>query len=237
MNRKFSRSTPLRLTRSCLIAAAVLSLTLCGSAWAQSQAPASEKEASASTKVGIVNIQQAIVACNEGQRDFTALQKKFDPKRQELESLNQQIQDLQKKFTAQGDKLTDEARGDMLKQIDDKKKQLQRNYEDANSDMQSQQNDIANKIGQKMIQVLDKYAKEHGFTVVLDVSGQQSPVLWAASSTDITKALVDAYNASSGVPAPAKESGSAPATSKPSSGSRPLRPRLSPKSPAATKAH
>ena len=65
---------------------------------------------------------------------------------------------------------------------------LQRNYEDANTDIQAQQNEIANRIGQKLVEVLDKYAKDNGFTVILDVSGQQSPVLWAASSVDITQA-------------------------------------------------
>jgi outer membrane protein len=221
MNRKFSRTKSLRLPARCFLTAAGLILLLCGAGWAQSKEAAPAAEASASSKVGIVNIQQAIVTSNEGQRDFGELQKKFDPKRKELESLNTAVQELQKKFSTQGDKLSDEARGDLLKQIDDKKKQLQRSYEDANSDLQSQQNEIANRIGQKMISVLDKYAKEHGYTVVLDVSGQQSPVLWAASSTDLTKALVDAYNASSGVPAPANETGSLPSAPKPTSANRP----------------
>jgi outer membrane protein len=154
--------------------------------------------------VGIVNIQAAIVNSNEGQRDFEALQKKFDPKRTELENLNKEIDELQKKFNTQGDKLNDEARGDLLKQIDAKKKTLQRNYEDANTDVQAQQNEIANRIGQKLVEVLDKYAKDNNYTLILDVSGQTSPVLWAANSVDITKAVVDAYNTQSGVAAPAK---------------------------------
>jgi outer membrane protein len=201
MNRNFAR----------LIPAAALALVFCVPSFAQSATPAAEaKSAVSATKVAIVNIQSAIVTSNEGQRDFAALQKKFDPKRQELESLNKEVEDLQKKFDTQGDKLNDEARSDLLKQIDAKKKQLQRNYEDANSDIQQQQNEIANRIGQKLIQVLDQYAKEHGFAVVLDVSGQQSPVLWASSSVDITKPLIDAYNASSGVPAPAKSAKAEP---------------------------
>lgn len=221
MKRKFSRITFARLPLTFFFSAAVLAMLLCGAGWAQSKEAVTEKAASTPSKVAIINIQQAIITSNEGQRDFTALQQKFDPKRQELETLNKQVQELQKKFSTQGDKLSDEARGDLLKQIDDKKKQLQRKYEDANSDLQSQQNEIANRIGQKMISVLDKYAKEHGYTVVLDVSGQQSPVLWAASSTDITKALVDAYNASSGIPAPKKTLGGLPAAPKPSKLAKP----------------
>jgi Skp family chaperone for outer membrane proteins len=201
MNRNFA----------CLVPATALALILSVPGFAQSAAPAPAAAAAVPTsaKVGIVNIQGAIVGSNEGQRDFEELQKKFDPKRQELEGLNKEVDELQKKFNTQGDKLNDEARGDLLKQIDSKKKQLQRNYEDANTDIQAQQNEIANRIGQKLVSVLDKYAKANGFTVILDVSGQQSPVLWAASSVDITQSVVDAYNAESGVPAQPKKAAAA----------------------------
>jgi outer membrane protein len=188
-----------------LIPAMTLALIFSAPAIAQAAAPAAT--APAVTKVGIVNIQAAIVNSNEGERDFETLQKKFDPKRTELESLNKEVDELQKKFNTQGDKLNDEARGELLKQIDAKKKTLQRNYEDANTEIQAQQNEIANRIGQKLVAVLDKYAKENGFTIILDVSGQSSPVLWAANSVDITKAMVDAYNAQSGVAAPVKPVG------------------------------
>ena len=208
MNRNFTSFIP----------AAALALVLGLPAFGQSTAAAPAEApatSSASGRVGIVNIQSAIVSSNEGQRDFEALQKKFDPKRQELESLNKEVDELQKKFNTQAEKLNDEARADLLKQIDTKKKQMQRNYEDANADIQAQQNEIANRIGQKLIEVLDKYAKEHDFSVVLDVSGQQSPVLWAASSVDITKPVIEAYNAQSGVPAPAKSAGAAAQPAKP----------------------
>ena len=150
-----------------LVPAAALAMIFSVPAFAQpaATAPAAAAAVPASAKVGIVNIQAAIVGSNEGQRDFEELQKKFDPKRQELEGLNKEVDELQKKFNAQGDKLNDEARADLLKQIDSKKKQLQRNYEDANTDIQAQQNDIANRIGQKLVSVLDKYAKANGFTV------------------------------------------------------------------------
>jgi outer membrane protein len=217
MNRNFASS----LRVAALTSAAALALVLGTPAFAQSAATApapAPAPAAATGRVGIVNIQTAIVTSNEGQRDFAELQKKFDPKRQELEGLNKEIEDLQKKFNTQADKLNDDARAELLKQIDAKKKTMQRNYEDANSDIQAQQGEIANRIGQKLVEVLDKYAKENGFSVILDVSGQQSPVLWAASSVDITKPVIDAYNTVSGVPAPAKPAAALdPSVAKPAS--------------------
>jgi outer membrane protein len=158
-----------------------------------------------------VNIQAAIINSNEGQRDFETLRKKYDPKRNELESLNHEVENLKKQLSTTGDKLNEAARGSLLQQIDSKQKTLQRSYEDANNDLQAQQNEIASRIGQKMMEVLDKYAKEHGYSVILDYSGQASPVLWAASSVDVTPILVEAYNSVSGVPPQPKAAGAGPA--------------------------
>ena len=98
---------------------------------------------------------------------------------------------------------------------------MQRSYEDANTDIQAQQNEIANRIGQKLVEVLDNYAKSNDFTLVLDVSGQASPVLWAASSVDITKAVVAAYNVKSGVAAPVRPAAAPKSGAAPRSGAGP----------------
>src|SRR6266542_6636487 len=78
----------------------VLGLPVLAQSAATAPAAAAATVASSAGKVGIVNIQQAIVTSNEGQRDFAELQKKFDPKRQELEVLNKEIEELQTKSTA-----------------------------------------------------------------------------------------------------------------------------------------
>jgi outer membrane protein len=167
------------------------------------------------TKIGVVDIQAAIFSCNEGQRDFQALQKQFEPKKNEIDTMGKEVEDLKKTYSAQGDKLNTEARDNLVKQIDSKQKQLNRVLEDAQGDAQQKQQEIVNRIGQKMLGVLDKYAKENAFSLVLDVSGQQSPVLWAAETVNITPAIVTAYNTESGVPAPPKPAGGAAPTARP----------------------
>lgn len=183
-------------------------------AFAQTATPAAPAAAvpAGPAKIGIINIQQAIVATNEGRRDLEALQKKFEPKQTELQNANKEVADLQNQLKTQGDKLNDDARANLVKSIDSKQKTLQRSFEDAQADFQGQQNEIVNKIGGKLMEVLDKYAKDNGFTVVLDVSSPQSPILWAAQTTDLTKAVVDAYNTQSGVPAPPTTATARPAT-------------------------
>ncbi|HET9697805.1 MAG TPA: OmpH family outer membrane protein [Terriglobales bacterium] len=161
-------------------------------------------------KVGIINIQQAILLTNEGKRDLEALDKKFETPRTNLQNLQKEVADMQNQLKTQGDKLNDEARAKLAKDIEAKQKTLQRQLEDAQGDYQQQQGELVNRIGGKIMEVLDKYAKEHGYSVIVDVSNPQSPVLWASASTDVTQDIASAYNASSGVAAPASATPSAP---------------------------
>ena len=158
------------------------------------------------TKMGTINVEQAIFASNEGQRDFDALSKKLEPKQNELKTLNDDVDNLKKQLNTQGDKLNDQARATLVKQIEQKQKSLERSVQDARDDAQNQQNEIAQRILQKMAPLMLKYAADNGYGVIIDTSNPwpNGPVLWAGPAVDITKPVVEAYNAQSGVPAPAK---------------------------------
>ncbi|HET7871662.1 MAG TPA: OmpH family outer membrane protein [Terriglobales bacterium] len=192
-------------------------------------APASAPAANAptSTKIGVVHIQDAIFATNEGKKEVDALQQKFNPKQAELKNLNDEVENLKKQFQAQGDKLNDEQRTSRAKEIELKQKTLQRNYEDAQAEFQQAEQEVLNRIGGKMLTVLEKYAKANGYAVVLDVSNPQTAVLWANQGTVITKELVDAYNAENPAAAPAAR----PAAGAGSAAAKPAAPR--PAAPAA----
>src|SRR5215471_11768690 len=82
------------------------------------------------TKIGIVNIQDAIANTNEGQKEFGALKAKFTPKETELKTMNDELEGLKRNFDAQQDKLSPEAKATQAKSIESKQKILQRNYED-----------------------------------------------------------------------------------------------------------
>jgi outer membrane protein len=158
------------------------------------------------TRMGTINIEQAIFGSNEGRRDFEELSKKLEPKQSQLKGQNDELESLQKQLQTQGDKLNEEARATLVKQIETKKKAFDRSVQDAQEEAGNQQNDIAQRILQKMAPMIVKYAQENGFGMVVDTTKPwpQSPVLWYdGDKVDITKAIIDAYNVQSGVPAPA----------------------------------
>jgi len=205
------------------------SLAVCAQTTAPAPAPSPDSIApagSATVKIGIINIQGAILATNEGQRDFQALEKKFEPKRAELQKANSDIEELTKKLQTQGDKLNEQARGDLARDIESKRKNFQRTYEDAQADWNNQQNELVNRIGGKLLQVMDKYAGDNAFSVILNsaATGEGIPtVLWNSPSSDITKAVVDAYNAQYTVAAPSAPA-KAPAAKAPAPAIRPAAP-------------
>jgi outer membrane protein len=189
------------------------------------------------TKIGVVNIQQAIQECAEGKKEIDTLQQKFSAKQIELKQQSEDIENLKKQYQTQADKLSDEEKNSRAKAIDTKQKALQRSGEDFQNEAQQAEQDVVNRIGSKMVAVLEKYANANGFAVVLDVSNPQtSPVLWATQGTVITKELVDAYDKENpaGAAAPAtKPAGAAkaPATRPAQTPARPATASPTPKKP------
>ncbi|MGE5322628.1 MAG: OmpH family outer membrane protein [Actinomycetota bacterium] len=209
--------TVLALGLSALFTSAAVAQAAAAPAKAPSVAPAGNK-------IAIVNIQQAIGATNEGKKEFDALQQKYSPKQVQLKKENDEVESLKKQLQTQGDKLSDEERNSRTQTLEMKQKSLQRNLQDAQDEYQQDTQQVVNRIGSKMLNVLENYAKTNGYAVVLDVSNPQTPVLYA--STNITKELVDAYNAQYPIAAPgAKAPGKPAAKSTPPSAPHPATPK------------
>lgn len=170
------------------------------------------------TKIAVIAFQTAVSQTNEFQRNFADLQKKYEPKREELKALNDQIDTLKKQLQTQGDTLSDQEREIRTKTINDKEKQMQRLQEDDQTNFQQDMQDTFNGVASKVGNLLISYSQQQGFTLVLDGGNQQAQlVLFANPGTDITKTIIDAYNVKSGVPAPAAQ----PAASAPRPAPRP----------------
>jgi outer membrane protein len=204
-----------KLARISLAAVFVLSLSAMAQTTPAAGAPAATPNAPSAkpapaippatgTKVGTINIEGAIFASNEGRRDFEALNKKLEPKQGDLKNQSDDIESLKKQLNTQGEKMNDDARATLVKQIESKQKLFDRSVQDAREEAQGQQGEIAQRILGKMAPVIVKYASENGFGVIIDTSQPwpQGPVVWYGQAVDITQPVVEAYNLQSGVPAP-----------------------------------
>jgi outer membrane protein len=190
--------------------------TLAGGAAGRAQS----QQAAAGTRVGIINIQDAIIRTQEGQRTAKALQEKYAPRQAELERKKRELDDLQAQLSKGRNTMSDEARNNLIRQIDQKNKALTRDNEDASAEYQQEESKLINAIGQKMMGVIDKYAKEKGYSIILDISSPNSPVLYAVNTVDITSDIVALYDKNQGGDAPATSAGP-PAQAAPKAVTRP----------------
>ena len=174
-------------------------------------------------KFAIINIQGAIISTKDGQKAAAELNSKTQPKKKELEQKQNEINALQDQLNKGQNTLSDSAKNDLYKNIESKKKSLQREVEDAQADLEAEQNKILQQLGQKIMAVIERYSKDNGYTMVVDVGSQNTPVIYASPSIDITKEIIELYDKStastSSAPAPASTSAApkpaAPAAPKP----------------------
>jgi len=171
--------------------------------------------AQAPTKVAIIHVQNAILSTKDGQKAANDLSARFAPKKSELEKKQTEITGLQDQLRKGSATLSEDAKAKLMRDIDSGNKGLQRETEDAQADLDQEQGKIMQELGNKVMAVIEKYATQNGYALVLDVSNPQTPVLWAASAIDITNDIVKLYdqaNPGAGGTAPASKPAAMPST-------------------------
>jgi outer membrane protein len=190
------KSSILTLTRSgsrktlFQVASLAAACLLGGAVQAQTSAPGS----ASAGKIGVINVRQAIASTSEGKQAGAELQSQFAPRQNELEALNKQINDLRSRLEASQGKLNPEEAARLQREGEAKARQATRKQDEYQEDVNAAQADVFDRIGRKMIDVLDRYARENGFVVVLDSSAQNTPILFASTGIDVTQDIVRLYD-------------------------------------------
>jgi outer membrane protein len=170
-------------------------------------------------KVGIIDIQTAILDCAEGKKAFSDLQAKFKPRQEQIREDQQSVLKLQNQLQTQAATLSGSEQRRLTRELQEKETMLKREEDDAQTDFTYDRQDVVRRIGRKMVQVIGQYAQQHGFSLVIDAS--TVPVYYAAHGLNITGAIVAAYDAkyppqsASATPPAAPTSASKSATDKP----------------------
>lgn len=148
----------------------------------------------APSKVAIIHIQNAILATKDGQKAQAELTTKFSPRKEAIQKLQTDVNQWQDQLSKGSATMSEDAKNKLMKQIDDTKKRGQRDAEDFDADVQQEEGKIMNEIGSRIMDVIIKYSTSHGYSMVVDVSNPQTPVLWADPSVDITNDIVKLYD-------------------------------------------
>ena len=145
-------------------------------------------------KVGVINIQSAIVSTKDGQKAANDIKAQFEPKKTELDKRQGEIGQLQDQLNRGRNTLSEDARNKLMRDIDQKTKSLNRDTEDARTELDQAEQKIMNELGGRIMAVINKYAKDNGYALILDVSSPQTPVLYASNTIDITKDVIELYD-------------------------------------------
>jgi outer membrane protein len=157
---------------------------------AQSAAPGS----ATGTKIGVISVRSAIASTAEGKQAGAELQSQFASRQNELEGLNKQINDLRQRIDAGTGKLSQDELSRLQREGETKARQIQRKQDEYQEDVNAAQADVFDRIGRKMIDVLDRYARENGYVAILDSSAQNTPILFASTNIDVTQDIVRLYD-------------------------------------------
>jgi outer membrane protein len=146
------------------------------------------------TKVAIIDIRNAIMATKEGSAQGAAVNLKYQPKKDEFDKRQRDVQLLQDQLKKGSATMSDDAKAKIERDIDGKTKALQRDTQDTSTDYEEEMGKMYNELGNKMLEIIQQYSYQNGYAVVLDVSNQQTPVIWAAPSANITADIIKLYD-------------------------------------------
>jgi outer membrane protein len=198
------------LKKNSVVLTAVLYGVAAGSL-AHAQAPAA---GAYPTKIAMINFADALARTKEGQKAGGEMNAKFSPRKAEYDKRQAEIEALTDRLNKGRATLSDDAQKQLTNEIQAKTTSWKRYGEDSQAEMDADEAKISQELQAKMGPLLQQYAIQNNFAMVFDMGAQQSPVLWFATVTNITDALVALYDQAhpmSDTPASAAKPTAAPA--------------------------
>lgn len=124
--------------------------------------------ASAQTKVGVVNFQKAILDTAEIKKANLDLQNKYKPRQDALEKVQRELNDIQTQLQSSQGRLSASGEMDLQQQGQRKQREAERLSQDLQDDVNRDRNDILQRAGTRMTEVVKKIAEAKGLDLVVD---------------------------------------------------------------------
>jgi outer membrane protein len=161
-------------------------------------------------KIGVIQTQSAMVSTKDGQKAVQELDTRLQPRKAGLERKAAEVRELQDRLQRGGAAMAEAARQDLTRQIDAKTKSYNRDMQDAQDEYEQENRKLLQELSTRMTSVIDKYAVDHGYSVILDVSNPATPVMYVSNTVDVTRDIIDLYDKMITVPASAPAKPAAP---------------------------
>jgi outer membrane protein len=141
-------------------------------------------------KIGVINLQRAILETGELKKAQNDLQVKYKARQDALEKLQRDLNDIQAQLQSSQGKLSAAGEAELQAQGTKKQREGQRMTEDLQADVERDRNEILQRAGARMTEVVKKLADEKGFDMVVDTS----TVIFSKPALEITNDAIAAYD-------------------------------------------
>ncbi len=146
--------------------------------------------ASAQMKIGSVSLSKALQETAEIKQAEADLKARFGPRQDELSALEKETAKLQQEYEANQQKYTEGALTELASRIQLKQRQLQRNTDALQEAVNRERQDILQRVGQRLQEVVKKVAEEKGLDMVVDAAN----LLYFKPTLDISADVTAAYD-------------------------------------------
>jgi len=163
---------------------------LIGASISVSPALAQTPAGSTTTKVAVVNFQNAVLTTAEIQKALKEIQAKFKPRQDVLLKGQQELSDIQTQLQASQGKLSQAGEADLQARGQRKQTQLQRLNDDLTADFEAERDEAVRRASTRMGELLKKVAEEKGLDLIVDSAAAP----FVRGGIDITDQVVAAYD-------------------------------------------
>ena len=146
--------------------------------------------AATASKLGVVNLQRAVLESEEIKKASAAMEAKYKPRQAEIEKFQKEIEGISQQLQTNAGKLTPQAEADLNARGQKRQRDVQRLSEDLQGDVDRERQEILSRSTQKMQEVIRKLAEERGLDVVVDISN----TIYFKPALEITNDALAAYN-------------------------------------------
>lgn len=144
----------------------------------------------AQVKIAVINSQQAVLETAEIKKAQTQLEGTFKPRQSEIEKIQNEMAALQNKLQTGQGKITAQEEQNLTAQGQRRQRELQRLTEDLQADVDRSRNEILERVGKRMQEIVRKMADERTLDLVIDVSN----TVHFKPTLELTKEATAAYD-------------------------------------------
>jgi outer membrane protein len=146
--------------------------------------------AQGANKIAVFDAGRVSEETDEGKRIAGQLTSLQDKKRAELQEKQKKVADIQQQLQTQALSLSAERRQALEKEGQKLALELNQAQESARNELQIEVQEAQNRFQNQLLQVVEQFGRDEGFDLILE----KSLVAYAASSVDVTTAIVDRFN-------------------------------------------